>query len=79
MNWPEIIEVAEAALERERATLNPEIERLHAIMGRKETSIGGILVEIIAAAKTEDAVEMRECLRALRLEIPRLADRFEVS
>lgn len=76
MNWSEIIDVAEAALKRERATMDPEIERLHSIMGKEETSIGRILVDIIESAKAEDAAKMRESLKTLRLEYAPLADEF---
>jgi len=71
--WDDLIATAEAALERERATLTPEIERIHSLMGRNETSIGLVLLEIIAAAKDQNETKLDPALRSLAEEIPHLS------
>lgn len=77
--WESIIAKAEAALERERATISPEIEKIHELMGRSETGIGLTLIDIITAAEAKDAVKLDASLRDLRGEIPHLSQRIRTA
>lgn len=67
-----VIKLAEAGLERERATLDPEIEARHG--GLHDTTIGQVFIEIIAAAETENTERLNSLIDELALELPDIAE-----